>query len=57
MALSNTATPIYYGKFRDAVMRGEIPICEEVEMEMHRIDDLIESPAFWYDNRAVVSVK
>lgn len=53
MALSNTATPIYYGKFRDAVMRGEIPICEEVEMEMHRIDDLIESPAFWYDNRAV----
>lgn len=44
MSLSNTATPIYYGKFRDAVMRGEIPICEEVEMEMHRIDDLIESP-------------
>ena len=44
MALSNTATPIYYGKFRDAVMRGEIPICREISMEMNRIDDLIANP-------------
>ena len=53
MALSNTAVPKYYGKFRDAVMRGEIPICREIEMEMHRIDDLIANPAFYYDDHKV----
>lgn len=53
MALSNTAVPKYYGMFRDAVMRGEIPICKEVEMEMNRIDDLIANPGVYYDDRAV----
>ena len=53
MALSNTATPKYYGQFRDAVIRGEIPICREIEMEMNRIDDLIENPGIWYDDQAV----
>lgn len=53
MALSNTAVPKYYGLFRDAVMRGEIPICKEIEMEMHRIDDLIANPGVYYDDRAV----
>lgn len=53
MALSNTATPKYYGMFRDAVMRGEIPICKEIEMEMHRIDDLIANPGVWYDDQAI----
>ena len=53
MALSNTATPIYYGQFRDAVMRGEIPICKEIEMEMNRIDDLINNPGIWYDDEAI----
>ena len=53
MALSNTATPKYYGEFRDAVMRGEIPICEEVEMEMNRIDALIANPGIWYDDKAI----
>lgn len=53
MALSNTATPKYYGQFRDAVMRGEIPICKEVSMEMNRIDDLIRNPGVWYDDNAV----
>ena len=53
MALSNTATPKYYGMFRDAVMRGEIPICREIEMEMHRIDDLIANPGIWYDDQAI----
>ena len=53
MALSNTATPIYYGRFRDAVMRGEIPICKEIEMEMHRIDELIANPGIWYDDEAI----
>ena len=47
MALSNTATPKYYGQFRDAVIRGEIPVCREVSMEMNRIDDLIEKPGIW----------
>lgn len=49
MPLSNTAVPKYYGRFRDAVIRGEIPICREIEMEMHRIDDLIASPRYYYD--------
>lgn len=53
MALSNTATPIYYGKFRDAVIRGEIPICKEISMEMNRIDDLIANPGIYYDDEAV----
>ena len=53
MALSNTATPIYYGMFRDAVIRGEIPVCEEISMEMNRIDALIANPGIWYDNRAI----
>ncbi len=53
MALSNTATPKYYGRFRDAVIRGEIPICKEIEMEMNRIDDLIANPGIWYDDKAI----
>ena len=53
MALSNTATPKYYGRFRDAVIRGEIPVCKEISMEMNRIDDLIANPGVWYDNQAV----
>ena len=53
MALSNTATPKYYGMFRDAVIRGEIPVCKEVSMEMNRIDDLIANPGIWYDDQAV----
>lgn len=53
MALSNTATPKYYGQFRDAVIRGEIPVCKEISMEMNRIDNLITNPGFWYDDQAV----
>ena len=53
MALSNTATPKYYGQFRDAVIRGEIPVCKEISMEMNRIDDLIDNPGIWYDDDAV----
>lgn len=53
MALSNTATPIYYGQFRDAVMRGEIPVCREISMEMNRIDDLIANPGIYYDDQAI----
>ena len=53
MALSNTATPIYYGQFRDAVIRGEIPVCKEISMEMNRIDELIDNPGVWYDDQAV----
>ena len=53
MALSNTATPKYYGQFRDAVIRGEIPVCKEISMEMNRIDDLIANPGVWYDDQAV----
>lgn len=53
MALSNTATPKYYGQFRDAVINGEIPICKEIEMEMHRIDDLIANPGIYYDDKAI----
>ena len=53
MSLSNTATPIYYGRFRDAVIRGEIPVCKEVSMEMNRIDELIQNPGFYYDDKAV----
>ena len=53
MALSNTATPIYYGQFRDAVIRGEIPVCEEISMEMNRIDALIANPGIYYDDQAI----
>ena len=53
MSLSNTATPYYYGKFRDAVIRGEIPICKEISMEMNRIDDLIANPGIYYDDQAI----
>ena len=53
MALSNTATPIYYGQFRDAVIRGEIPVCREISLEMNRIDDLIANPGIYYDDEAV----
>ncbi len=53
MALSNTATPKYYGMFREAVLRGEIPVCKEVAMEMYRIDDLIADPKYYYDDKAI----
>lgn len=53
MALSNTATPKYYGMFRDAVMRGDIPVCEEISLEMNRIDALIANPGIWYDDKAI----
>lgn len=53
MALSNTATPKYYGMFRDAVIRGEIPVCETISMQMNRIDALIANPGIWYDDQAV----
>lgn len=53
MALSNTAVPIYYGQFRDAVLRGEIPVCKEIAMEMNRIDDLIANPGVYYDDEAI----
>ena len=53
MALSNTAVPKYYGMFRDAVMRGEIPVCETISMEMNRIDSLIANPGIWYDDQAI----
>ena len=53
MALSNTATPKYYGMFRDAVIRGEIPVCREISMEMNRIDDNIANPGIWYDDQAI----
>ena len=53
MALSNTATPKYYGQFRDAVIRGDIPVNREISMEMNRIDDLIANPGIWYDDQAI----
>ena len=53
MALSNTATPIYYGRFRESVLRGEIPVNREVAMEMNRIDDLIADPKYYYDDEAI----
>lgn len=51
--LSNTATPKYYGQFRERVIRGEIPVCHEISMEMNRIDDLIRDPRYYYDDLAV----
>lgn len=53
MTLSNKAVPIYYGEFRDAVIRGDIPVNREISMEMNRIDALIENPKFYYDDQAV----
>lgn len=53
MSLSNTATPKYYGRFREQVLRGEIPVCREIEMEMNRIDALIANPGIWYDDKAI----
>lgn len=53
MTLSNTATPVYYKQFRDAVIRGEIPVCKEISMEMNRIDALIENPGVYYDEDAI----
>ena len=53
MALSNKATPRYYGQFRDAVIRGEIPVCKEISMEMNRIDELIANPGIYYDDKAI----
>lgn len=53
MALSNTATPIYYGRFREAVINGQLPVCKEISMEMNRIDQLIANPGVYYDDQAV----
>ena len=53
MGLSNTATPKYYGAFREAVLRGEIPVCQTIALEMNRIDFLIDNPEYWYDDEAV----
>lgn len=53
MALSNTSTPKYYGRFRDAVLRGDILVCKEIEMEMNRIDSWIANPGIWYDENAI----
>lgn len=53
MSLSNTATPYYYGQFRELVFRGEIPVNKEISLEMNRIDELIANPDFYYDDRAI----
>ena len=53
MALSNTATPVYYGQFREKVLSGKIPVCREVAMEMNRIDELIDNPNYYYDDSAI----
>lgn len=53
MVLSNTAVPYYYGKFRDAVLQGHIPVCREISLEMNRIDELIANPGIYYDEEAV----
>jgi phage terminase large subunit-like protein len=53
LSLSNTATPIYYGQFRDAVLNGEVPVSKEISMEMNRIDDLINDPGIYYDEDAI----
>lgn len=51
--LSNTATPRYFKEFRDQVVRGEIPVCKEISMEMYRIQDLIDNPGVYYDPQPV----
>jgi phage terminase large subunit-like protein len=53
MSLSNTAVPVYYGEFRERVIRGEIPVCREISLEMNRIDALIDNPGVYYDDLAV----
>lgn len=53
MGLSNTATPRYYGEFREKVIKGEIPVCEKIALEMNRIDELIRNPRYYYDDEAV----
>jgi phage terminase large subunit-like protein len=53
MTLSNTATPYYYGQFRDSVLRGDIPVCKEISMQMNRIDERIADPRFYYDDKAI----
>lgn len=53
MSLSNTATPKYYGQFREKVMSGQIPVCREISMEMNRIDSLIANPGIYYNDQAV----
>lgn len=53
MSLSNTATPVYYGQFRDAVLRGDIVVCEEIALEMVRIDEIISNPKYYYDEYAM----
>ena len=53
LALSNTAVPKYYGMFRDTVIRGEVPVCKEISMEMNRIDELIANRGIYYDDEAV----
>lgn len=53
MTLSNTATPRYYGEFREQVLSGEIPVCREISQEMNRIDDLIRNPNVYYDDKAI----
>lgn len=53
MTLSNTATPKYYGEFREKVIRGELPVCREIAMEMNRIDEMIANPSFYYDDQAI----
>ena len=52
--LSNTATPKYYGEFRDAVIRGDILVCDEIEMEMNGIESLIDNPGIYYDDEAIL---
>lgn len=53
ISLSNTAVPKYYGEFRDAVLRGDMPVCDEIAMEMNRIDHLIDDPRYYYDDKAI----
>lgn len=53
MSLSNTAAPVYYLEFRDKVLRGDIPVCREISLEMNRIDALIANPEIYYDKEAV----
>ena len=53
MPLSNTATPKYYGMFRDQVLRGQIPVCEPISLQMNRIDARIKDPRFFYDQESV----
>jgi hypothetical protein len=53
VGLSNTAVPIYYGRFREAVVKGEIPVNREISMEMNRIDSLIANPNIYYDDEAI----